>query len=382
MIDRRQALRGGMPLYKWVGNQVLTAFENRLLGANLSEFHTGFRAYSVHALAKIPFAFNTDGFHFDTEIIIQGLATGWRIKEVSIPSHYGDEVCYVNGFRYAKDCMASVLRYRLTGLGLFYERNFDFGLFEEDNYQFKISPHSLHQYVLKRVELSASTVSLELGANHGLLSSRIASRVRRHVAVDLTAPDRAGASEALAIDLNGEFARRLPDRQYDCCVALDVIEHLDSPEEFLLQLGSVIKTGGKVYLSTGNITYVLMRLALLLGQFNYGKRGILDRTHKKLFGVRSFAHLLRQYGYRVDEVRGFPPPLTDLVSDRHMMKLVESVHAWLARLMPRLFAYNFLVVATRQDSINQIFAMTVAASSEKSPAHSEQPQKREGATSA
>jgi glycosyltransferase involved in cell wall biosynthesis len=71
MIDKRAARAGGMPFYKWIGNQVLTSFQNRMLGTALSEFHSGYRLYSTKALAQIPFERNTNNFHFDTEIIIQ-----------------------------------------------------------------------------------------------------------------------------------------------------------------------------------------------------------------------------------------------------------------------------------------------------------------------
>ena len=71
MIDKRAARAGGMPLYKWIGNQILTAFQNRMLGTALSEFHSGYRLYATKALAQIPFERNTNNFHFDTEIIIQ-----------------------------------------------------------------------------------------------------------------------------------------------------------------------------------------------------------------------------------------------------------------------------------------------------------------------
>src|SRR3954462_14017977 len=82
MIDRRAARRGGMPLYKWFGNQILTAFQNRVLGTQLSEFHSGYRLYSTAALAEIPFEKNTNDFHFDTEIIIQLVLRKFRIAEL------------------------------------------------------------------------------------------------------------------------------------------------------------------------------------------------------------------------------------------------------------------------------------------------------------
>ena len=101
MIHRIKALRGGMPVYKWLGNQVLTYFQNLMLNTRLHEFHTGYRAYTVASLTKIPFVKNSDYFDFDTEIIIQLLDNNCRIKEIDIPTFYGDEISYVNGFKYA-----------------------------------------------------------------------------------------------------------------------------------------------------------------------------------------------------------------------------------------------------------------------------------------
>ena len=71
MLDKRAARTGGMPFYKWIGNQILTVTQNRMLKTQLSEFHSGYRLYSTKALAQIPFECNTNDFHFDTEIIIQ-----------------------------------------------------------------------------------------------------------------------------------------------------------------------------------------------------------------------------------------------------------------------------------------------------------------------
>ena len=98
------ARKGGMPLYKFAGNRILSRFENAALGTNLSEFHSGYRAYSVGALKQIPFEKNSDGFNFDTQIIIQMHDAGMHIAEVPIPTYYGDEICYVDGLGYAKRC--------------------------------------------------------------------------------------------------------------------------------------------------------------------------------------------------------------------------------------------------------------------------------------
>ena len=148
MLERGGARRGGMPLYKFVGNRILSRFQNALLGASLSEFHSGYRVYSVAALAKIPFPLNTNDFHFDTEIIIQLVLGGMRIKELPIPTYYGDEICRVNGVKYAWDVMKAVLVARSQQLGLFYDRRFDCQLpsVANSHYQPKLdytSPHSI-----------------------------------------------------------------------------------------------------------------------------------------------------------------------------------------------------------------------------------------------
>ena len=109
MINKKNALRGGMPFYKLVGNIILTKSQNFLLNKNLAEFHSGYRIYSVESLRKIPFYLNTNDFHFDTEILIQLFITNSRIKEISIPTFYGDEICHVNGIKYAFNIIKTTL---------------------------------------------------------------------------------------------------------------------------------------------------------------------------------------------------------------------------------------------------------------------------------
>ncbi len=113
MLVPGAALRGNMPLYKYVGNRVLTHMQNMLAGSSLSEFHSGYRAYSVPALRSIDLDRLTWNWHFDTQIILQFLKHGYRICEVPIPTYYGDEICRVNGVPYALNCMREVLTYAL-----------------------------------------------------------------------------------------------------------------------------------------------------------------------------------------------------------------------------------------------------------------------------
>ena len=111
MLEPGGALRGHMPLYKFVGNKVLTFVQNLLVGTRFSEFHSGYRAYSCHALAAIDLSSLTDSWHFDTQIILEFVRRGYRIREVPIPTYYGDEICYVNGVPYAWECVKASARY-------------------------------------------------------------------------------------------------------------------------------------------------------------------------------------------------------------------------------------------------------------------------------
>ncbi len=360
MIRRRDALRGGMPIYKWLGNQVLTAIENRMLGSDLSEFHSGYRAYKVDALRSIPFQLDSDDFHFDTEVLIQLLSTERRIEEIPVPTFYGDEISRVNGMRYAVNCLKAVTKVRLGQVGLYYEPKFDFGLFEESGYLFKQGDNTLHQAILAR-DWPADWQVADLGASRGALSARIAEKVAHVTSVDVERPSDAGAAEALALDLDGDFDRELGRRRYECVIALDVIEHLERPEEGVRKIAAILKPGGVLYASTGNIAYFVMRMSLLLGQFNYGKRGILDLTHTRLFTTYSFKKLLVNAGFAIEELHGFGPPIGDMIGRSRSLRLADATSGKLARAWPRMFAFSFLVVARKTDELEDVYERTLQA---------------------
>ena len=105
------ALKGGMPLYKFVGNRVLTFCQNKLSGLQLSEYHSGYRLYSVDALQRIPFESFTNNWHFDTQIILAMAERKMRIVERPIPTYYGEEICHVNGIPYALHCLLTSYRF-------------------------------------------------------------------------------------------------------------------------------------------------------------------------------------------------------------------------------------------------------------------------------
>jgi glycosyltransferase involved in cell wall biosynthesis len=114
MLEPGAALRGGMPRYKYFGNKILTFLQNRLAGAALSEWHSGYRAYSIRSLDGVGFELNADYYDFDTQIILQMIETHQRIVEIPIPTFYGDELSRVNGIRYGWRILRHTLRWRLA----------------------------------------------------------------------------------------------------------------------------------------------------------------------------------------------------------------------------------------------------------------------------
>lgn len=118
-------LKGGMPLHRFLGNKVLTAIQNRVLGTRISEFHSGYRAFRCASLRRIPFTNCSDSYHFDTEVIIQMVEAGMTIAELPIPTHYGDEKSYVRVWQYGVNVLKVMGKYVVHKRGLRYYPQFD-----------------------------------------------------------------------------------------------------------------------------------------------------------------------------------------------------------------------------------------------------------------
>lgn len=115
------ALKGGMPLYKYVANRFLTLFENLMLGHKLSEYHTGYRAFSKDILAQLPLDQNSDDFVFDNQMLAQIIWYGYRIGELTCPTKYFEDASSINFRRsvtYGFGVLKTSLQFRLQKIGL------------------------------------------------------------------------------------------------------------------------------------------------------------------------------------------------------------------------------------------------------------------------
>jgi glycosyltransferase involved in cell wall biosynthesis len=116
-----KSIQGGMPVYKYIANRVLTAMQNLILGAKLSEYHTGFRAFARHVLEILPILENSDDFLFDNEILCQAVYFGFNIGEVSCPTHYFPEASSINltrSMKYGLGVLLTSGKFLLQKLGL------------------------------------------------------------------------------------------------------------------------------------------------------------------------------------------------------------------------------------------------------------------------
>ena len=341
-------LKGGMPLYKYVGNRILTILENRALGLNLTEFHSGYRAYDLHALRCLNLANMTNDFHFDTEIIIKLHHERFLIKEVPIPTYYGNEICYVNGLKYAKDVAKAVYRYKQTcrSVRCFPE-------FEEFfiHYPLKQSEGSSHLNAIRLV--GARQQVLDIACGEGFLARELRKSDNRITGIDVL-PQAAETSQLDAYysaDLEqgiSPVVRQLNGQRFSRVLLLDVLEHLRQPERILDECHDVLRKDGLLIVSVPNVANITVRTALAFGQFNYRERGILDKTHFRFFTRKTIRRMVESHGYQVVEEKLTVIPLELVLGiSPHgtVMRGLNLLLRVLTRLAPGLLGYQIMLVA-------------------------------------
>lgn len=361
MLTPRGALKGGMPLYKYVGNRILTWIQNSLLRTNLSEFHSGYRIYSVEALRCIPFERNSNDFHFDTEIIIQLVVAKLPIVELPIPTYYGDEICRVNGIAYAGNVIKATLRSRLQEWSLFYDRRYDCAPPPAFSYQPKLSFQSPESFAFDAIAPNSRV--LDLGCGTSLGSALKGEKRCRVSGLNKFRLHDEIFDDFYHRDLNEGLAG-IPVEQHDHVLLLDVIEHFASPEDFLDELRSRMPEG-EVIISTGNVAFLVTRWMLMIGQFNYGRRGILDLTHTRLFTFSSLSRLLEQSGFVILEKRAMPAPFPLALGNGRMSRFLLQLNSVLIKLSPSLFGYQVVVRAKALPTVKSLLDLAGQTSESK-----------------
>ena len=366
MINKNGALIGGMPFYKYIGNKILTMYQNKLFNKNFSEFHSGYRIYKVGSLKKIPYEQNNNDHSFDNEIIIQFLLSNLNIVEKPIPTYYGDEISYVNGVKYAYQVFRENLKAKLQKFGIFYDRKYDLSQNTVTKYVIKKEFDSPHYRVLNYIENNSKI--LDIGCNDSGLGKLLKREKNCYIAA-IDKYDNFNKNEIdeyFLFDLNNG----LPDldyKKFNYILLLDVIEHLRNPEKFLINLKEKIDKNPKikVIVSTPNIAFIIIRLMLLFGSFNYGKKGILDKTHTRLFTFSSFQNLLKQSGFKIENVSGIPAPFPLVTGNNFLGNFLIKLNKFFIFFSKRLFSYQIYCEITPQVSIEFLLDQAKSYANEK-----------------
>lgn len=349
MMEGTSALKGGMPLYKFVGNKILTKFQNFLLQSNLSEFHSGYRLYSTVALAKVPFDLNSNDFHFDTEIIIQFVLARLVIKELPIPTFYGDEICHVNGMKYAWDVCRTTLHARVQKFHILYDRKFDC-LSPEDIRWLTFEPHSVESVILE--ELADQSDILIVGS----VSNDFLNALKMK-------------SHRVTVEPEGLLESGIEDCElFDYLLMLDDAEMSRHPEDCVEKLRYISRfcPDLKIVMSSGNIGFCLTRFLLMLGRFSYTRKGIISLGHSRFFTLRSLKKLFVQNWFKCNRVKGIPIQYTLVFKTKFMAAIFSAVHRALIKIRPSFFAYQLLVFVSPRPSLDYLLENAVRKSEEKS----------------
>lgn len=348
MLDRGGALRGGMPLYKFVGNKILTWFQNSLLGTRLSEFHSGYRLYATQALMQVPFELNSNDFHFDTEIIIQFVIAGLRIKELPIPTFYGDEVCHVSGMQYAWNVCLATAQARVQRYHIFYDRKFDCRQHqdaEEDDRRLTF----LDRKMLDQIADGARI----------LVAGRIGAALR--VALEGKGCELVAHSGDQLVLAEGDL------RDFDCLLLAEGGLPGEHPESLIhrMRMLSIDSPDITILLHVGNVAFLLTRLLLLLGRFSYSRKGIVNLRQHRLFTLRSLRKLFTQNGFDIVALVGIPVPWEKFFTNELLCAAVNACHYGLIRLHRALFSYQFLLVARPRPSLQYLLKRAEQVSAER-----------------
>jgi 2-polyprenyl-3-methyl-5-hydroxy-6-metoxy-1,4-benzoquinol methylase len=348
MSDYGGPLKGGMPLYKYLGNRILTWFENRSLGMNLTEFHSGYRAYSLAALRQIDMSRMTTDFHYDTEIIIKLNHQGFRILEAPIPTYYGTEICYVNGMKYARDVYRAVRAYK----GTVHSNRKDPAFAEYfAHYPVKESRGSSHRLALEMTGSGHDV--LDVGCGEGFFAEKLVKQGNRVTGVDyLAAPSQREAFASYHQEDLQEGLRIPPPEKFDRILFLDVLEHMLHPEHLLREARQLLRPGGQIVVSVPNIANISVRLLLLFGRFDYTDRGILDRTHLHFYTRKTAVQMLTAQGFEILEERLTLIPVElafGLPHTNWLMLILNRILALCTAVLPGLFGYQILLRAAVAD---------------------------------
>jgi SAM-dependent methyltransferase len=219
-------------------------------------------------------------------------------------------------------------------------------------YRLKRDRYSSHSVILSELREGNKRRLLDVGAADGYLAQLFIERGFEVTCVEgnpiLAARAREKCASVLVSDLNHEVPSI--SGPYDVVVYGDILEHLQDPLNVLVQLNRSLARDGVVLISVPNVAHLWIRMQLMLGNFDYAERGILDRTHLRFFTLKSFKGFIQDAGLSLDKMYATPVPLPLIVPERYQGVLFNFLHrlnATAARAWKTMLAYQFVAVCRR-----------------------------------
>ena len=346
--DADAVIEVGASASKAVRARLLAWLQEVLVGRRLGGHNSGRRAYSVAALSQLPLNANSSEDSIHDEVMLQLIAGRFRIGEAAIAGSVVEKPRPSHGIGQAWKALKTAAAYRLHKAGLLYDRRFD--LKRGRQYTFKRNRFSSHRRIAALAGAPAAGPSsqlLDVGCGGGFLAASLARQGFEVCGVDAydSLEARRYCREFIVADVeNDDWLHERPAAE--TIVFADVLEHLRDPEKMLLRMRRRLKSGGRIIASTGNVAHIFIRLSLLVGVFRYTERGILDRTHVRLFTTRSFRRLFVDCGFKITKVRYCPIPFENVFPRwRRFADLLSALNMAFVWVWPSLFAYQTVVEA-------------------------------------
>ena len=344
MLIKKNALKGGMPIIRFISNIILTKIQNFLAQTDFAEFHTGYKAYSTKFLKEVPFELNSNDFDFDTDILLQAKFLEKNIKEFPISTFYGKEKSSVKLIKYGIDILRTTLKFKMQQIGIGCSLKFRGSkqLVYKDKFGYKFTTH---YHLLEIIKTYKPKRILEIASGAGYLGEKLQNENIWLTGIDLFPLQNKYYQEFFCENIEQFDWNKIQGDRFDIVCLMDILEHLKEPEKLLLKLRSNPRLENALFvISVPNVAFFSVRIGLLLGRFNYADRGILDIDHKRLFTYSSFHAMLKECGFKIKKTIPVPPAFK-LISKSFISDILTVIFILLNKVLPGLFSFQIIKIA-------------------------------------